>query len=194
MPLAFESASHGAVAFGFFNIDSDMLLLEQEFFFADDFCDGIVRLTEAEEDDAAVGWPGYRIEDRAEVGDLMGAIHGVRFTGFIGATYERFPFPERREDFVQKPEGAENRDLFAQMIEPFAAQRTVRLDCERAGETATVAGYRFDRAEFHRLLDYVWLGGYPRWRDGVRPDCVERMAAAAIGSGHWLFEQIELSR
>jgi hypothetical protein len=29
MPLAFESISHGTIAFGFFNIDSDMLLLEQ---------------------------------------------------------------------------------------------------------------------------------------------------------------------
>ena len=29
MPLAFDSLNHGIVAFGFFNIDSDMLLLEQ---------------------------------------------------------------------------------------------------------------------------------------------------------------------
>jgi len=28
MPLAFESLSHGTIAFGFFNIESDMLLLE----------------------------------------------------------------------------------------------------------------------------------------------------------------------
>jgi hypothetical protein len=26
MPLAFESLSHGTIAFGFFNIESDMLL------------------------------------------------------------------------------------------------------------------------------------------------------------------------
>ncbi len=32
MPLSFESRSHGPVAFGFFNIESDMLLLERTFF------------------------------------------------------------------------------------------------------------------------------------------------------------------
>lgn len=41
MPLAFESLSHGAIAFGFFNIESDMLLLEHYFFFATDFCEHI---------------------------------------------------------------------------------------------------------------------------------------------------------
>ena len=34
MPLAFESLSHGTVPFGFFNIDSDTLLLDRYFFFA----------------------------------------------------------------------------------------------------------------------------------------------------------------
>ena len=28
MPLAFDSISHGSIAFGFFNIESDMLLLD----------------------------------------------------------------------------------------------------------------------------------------------------------------------
>jgi hypothetical protein len=38
MPLSFESLSHGTIAFGFFNIETDMLLLEQYFLFADAFC------------------------------------------------------------------------------------------------------------------------------------------------------------
>ncbi|MBC8441147.1 MAG: hypothetical protein H8D87_15855 [Deltaproteobacteria bacterium] len=37
MPLSFTSKSHGNIAFGFFNIESDMLLLEKYFFFADGF-------------------------------------------------------------------------------------------------------------------------------------------------------------
>jgi hypothetical protein len=39
MPLDFESLSHGTVAFGFFNIESDLLLLERSFFFASEFCE-----------------------------------------------------------------------------------------------------------------------------------------------------------
>jgi hypothetical protein len=35
MPLAFESLSHGIIAFGFFNIESDMLILDRYFLFAD---------------------------------------------------------------------------------------------------------------------------------------------------------------
>ncbi len=46
MPLAFASRSHGSVAFGFFNIEIDMLLLEDLFFFADRFCRAVVDLLE----------------------------------------------------------------------------------------------------------------------------------------------------
>ena len=38
MPLAFDSISHGSIAFGFFNIESDMLLCDHYFLFADEFC------------------------------------------------------------------------------------------------------------------------------------------------------------
>ena len=38
MPLAFQSKSHGSVAFGFFHIETDMLLLDRCFFFCTDFC------------------------------------------------------------------------------------------------------------------------------------------------------------
>jgi len=41
MPLAFESISHGTIAFGFFNIDSDMLLLDRYFIFSTLFCGNI---------------------------------------------------------------------------------------------------------------------------------------------------------
>ncbi|MCA1793126.1 MAG: hypothetical protein LC660_04495 [Desulfobacteraceae bacterium] len=46
MPLSFDSASHGPAAFGFFNIESDMLLLERFFFFCDDFCTWITSLAD----------------------------------------------------------------------------------------------------------------------------------------------------
>lgn len=41
MPLEFESLSHGRIAFGFFNIETDMILLNQYFLFAEDFCHSI---------------------------------------------------------------------------------------------------------------------------------------------------------
>ncbi len=49
MPLEFQSLSHGPIAFGFFNIESDMLLLEHYFFFASEFCKYISDLSERKE-------------------------------------------------------------------------------------------------------------------------------------------------
>jgi hypothetical protein len=192
MPLAFNSLSHGAVAFGFFNIDSDMLLLEQEFFFAGDFCEAIVELASSNDADG-VEWSGYHIAHRADVGDLLGAIHGVRHTGFIGETYKRFPFPSLPEDFKQQPEGAANREVFTRMIEPFGEVRALGIRCDREQSEATIGGYRFEREEFHRLIDYVWFGGHPRWRGGVRPDYVTRMVEVVRESSHWIFNGIVLS-
>ncbi len=58
MPLAFESLSHGTIAFGFFNIDSDMLLLEQYFLFGSEFCQHVGDMAENfDEDQFESHWP-----------------------------------------------------------------------------------------------------------------------------------------
>jgi hypothetical protein len=36
MPLAFRATSHGMVVFGFFNVETDLLLLDRLFLFPDD--------------------------------------------------------------------------------------------------------------------------------------------------------------
>ena len=191
MPLAFDSISHGRVAFGFFNIDCDMLLLERYFFFADLFCDELSRLAEVAEPAAVeLSWPVYLIADPLDVGDLMGAIHGVRHTGFIGATYRRFPFPEHEDGFKQQPDGARNRDVFVELIEPFAELIDLRVAAGSDAGEVTFGELRFTRAVFHELVHYVWRGGYPRWRDEVRPEYVARMRQAIEGSRHWLFAGI----
>jgi len=46
MPLASKSLNFGSIALGFFNIESDMLLLERYFFFASDFCETIDELAD----------------------------------------------------------------------------------------------------------------------------------------------------
>ena len=102
MPLAFESLSHGTIAFGFFNIESDMLLMDQYFFFVDDFCSNVEKIAAAPFDRAYEEiWQIYQISDPHQIGDLNGAIHGVRYVGFLGEVYRRFPFPEKPEDFKQ---------------------------------------------------------------------------------------------
>ena len=46
MPLLFQSLSHGEIPFGFFNIETDMILLNNYFFFASDMADNVIRLAE----------------------------------------------------------------------------------------------------------------------------------------------------
>jgi hypothetical protein len=181
MPLAFTSLSHGTVAFGFFNIESDMLLLDRYFFFASDFCRLVERLA-AEPDLGEVAWPVVVIEDREMIGDLMGAIHGERFTGFIGEVYRRFPFPRLAEEFKQNPEGFQTRTIMAEIIARYGRPLEIPVVVSAGALEFSIGGYRFSRTVFHELLDYVWQGGYPRWKGEVRPDAVLDMAAAVRSS------------
>ncbi len=88
MPLAFESLSHGPVAFGFFNIETDLLLLEHYFFFADDFCRYIEDISQNSAKKAyRASWLIQYIESSESIGDLHGGIQGVRYSGFIGELY-----------------------------------------------------------------------------------------------------------
>ncbi|MFH0944640.1 MAG: hypothetical protein V2A76_05530 [Planctomycetota bacterium] len=186
MPLAFNSASHGEIAFGFFNIDCDMLLLERTFFFADAFCREISILAgSASEPVHEAIIPAWVIERPEDVGDLMGAIHGVRYTGFIGETYRRFPFPARPEEFRQKPEGHLTRDEFRKMIAPFGRERELPLVARPDVEEIALGKIHFARSVFHEIVAYVWRGGWPEWRDGVRPDYVLAMKNAVERSRNW---------
>ncbi len=188
MPLAFESLSHGTVAFGFFNIESDMLLLEQYFFFATDFCRNVA------EPPIDGSWEVFWIPKREDVGDLMGAIHGVRYTGFIGDLYRRFPFPNRPEEFAQKPEGSRTRPVMEALIAKYSTVARIPFVFDaHAGEVA-IGNYRFTRAWFQELICYVWNGGMPGWRDQERPEYVKAMKARIEERPTGIFEGMSFHR
>jgi hypothetical protein len=191
MPLAFSSLNHGSIAFGFFNIDTDLLLLEHYFLFARDFC-SYMTLIEGQSDSFETSWDLYSIEKSRDIGDLMAAIHGTRFTGFIGEVYRRFPFPLRQEDFKQKPEGYRNRRTLEEMLGKYAARVKIPVRGDASNQTVAVAEYLFTRDVFHQLIEYVWLGGYPRWRDGERPDYVLEMKKSLVKARGWLFSGLSL--
>jgi len=193
MPLAFNSLNHGTIAFGFFNIDTDLLLLEHYFLFADDFCAYLSHLAAQSGKGAfETSWDVHAIERREEVGDLMGAIHGVHFTGFIGEVYRRFPFPRNEQDFKQKPEGFENREILEEMIAKYSTRKKILVRGDGDNQTVAVAGYLFTKETFRQLVEYVWLGGYPRWRDGVRPVYVLAMKKNLEKAAGWLFRGFSL--
>ena len=192
MPLTFESLSHGTIAFGFFNIDSDMLLLEKYFLFGSEFCQHISDMAEnCDEDQFESNWPVYTIEDSAQIGDLMGAIHGIRFTGFIGELYRRYPFPEEPAAFKQKPEGYQSQALVRDVISNYAGQILLRVNADNRALEVDIGAYKFNRNTFQELITYVWRGGYPRWRDDIRPNYVVDMKAKIEGHRRGLFENIQ---
>lgn len=177
MPLAFPSLTHGTVAFGFFNIDVDMLLLDRLFFFAHEFCGAVLLIGE----DGAPSIPGWRIHRQQDIGNLHGAIAGQDLSGFIGATYARWPFPQAPEDFRQDPDGHVNRDAAREMIAGFGVEESIGL--ERDAGRVAVGEYAFDRPGFAALVRYVDRGGHPRWRDERRPGYVlDMMESDAVRS------------
>ena len=192
MPLVFDSLSHGKIAFGFFNIDSDMLLLDRYFLFGTDFCEQIVAMAEgAHENEYRTQWPVYMIEERAKIGDLMGAIHGIRHTGFIGQIYRRYPFPEKPEAFKQKTSGFLNQAIVRELITGYARQIQIPIAANRRSGEVTIGVYIFDRRTFQELIKYVWRGGYPGWQDDTRPDYVAAMKARIENHRWGLFEDIQ---
>ncbi len=191
MPLAFDSLSHGSIAFGFFNIDSDMLLLDRYFFFSTDFCEHISSIAESDEEGSIkTSWQIYHIDNPEDIGDLMGAIHGIHYQGFIGEIYHRFPFPERPEDFKQKPEGVKTRALVEDMIAKYAEYIEIHFITDKEAQSVEIGAYRFSRPSFHELIKYVWRGGYPRWKDEVKPDYVLAMKREIEHKKIGLFEGI----
>ena len=192
MPLEFESISHGKIAFGFFNVETDMILLNQTFLFAEDFCHYIAQATEKSNEIHETLWSVYLIEDQADMGNLMGAIHGIDLRGFLGEVYKLFPFPKHRNDFKQKPEGFKNRILIEGLIRKFAKQLDIPFVVNQRDGKIGIGDYLFNRASFQELIKYIWLGGFPRWRDGIRPDYVLAMKKMIEQSKNHLFEGLIL--
>jgi hypothetical protein len=180
MPLAFQSRSHGVIAFGFFNIECDMLLLDRLFFFADRFSSAVAEISGRRTGggvEAEASIPGWRIRDQRSVGNVNLAIQGRDLSGFIGATYRTFPFPQDPGGFKQKPDGEKNRASFEEMIRDFGEPEALSLRWEGEGrdEILSVAEYVFDLKNFADLVSYVDRGGYPRWKDERRPPYVKAM-------------------
>lgn len=192
MPLSFQTVNQGDIAFGFFNIESDMLLLQRYFFFADAFCAYVSDCAEQEKWEPEGRFKVYEIADPTDIGDLMGAIHGIRYTGFIGETYRRFPFPDDPDHFKQNPKGFMTQDIIKNMIEPFANITEIQFILQE-NRSVSIGDYTFDQITFHKLLQYVEQGGYPRWQNEIRPDYIKVMQIQIAKSTNDMFDGLKFN-
>ena len=149
MPLEFESTSHGKIAFGFFNIETDMILLNQYFLFAGDFCHYIAQATEKNNETLKALWEVYLIQYK-EIGNLMGAIYGIDCKGFIGEVYKLFPFPREREKFKQKLEGFKNRPQIEKLIQKYGKRITISFVINQREDKVSIGEYVWKLAPARR--------------------------------------------
>jgi hypothetical protein len=56
-----------------------------------------------------------------------------------------------------------------------------------------IGEYFFNRTSFQELIKYIWLGGFPRWKDGIRPDYVLKMKGMIEKSKNPLFDGLILA-
>lgn len=193
MPLEFDTLNHGKIAFGFFNIETDMILLENYFFFAQEFCRHISQSARAPSNETyESSFDIYLVENHRDIGNLMGAIHGVDLRGFLGEVYKLFPFPEEREKFKQNPKGFKTHIQVEKLIQEYGQKATIRLLIPATGNQIDIGDYFFNKNSFQGLIKYVWMGGFPRWKDGIGPDYVLEMKQAIEQSKRPVFNGLSL--
>jgi len=193
MPLEFDSLNHGKIAFGFFNIETDMILLEHYFLFAQDFCNHISKIAETPlKETYESSWDIYLIESSLDVGNLTGAIYGIDLRGFIGEVYKLFPFPKEREKFKQNPEGFKTQSLIEKLIQRYGKKMKIQFLIHSKDDKINIGEYLFNRTSFQELIQYIWLGGLPRWKDGIRPEYVLNMKSIIEKSKNPLFNGLIL--
>lgn len=181
MPLAFPSLNHGTIVFGFYNIETDSLLLEEQVFFCTDFC--VAARTLADGGNAKAVMPGHVFAEPKAMGDLMGAIRGERHLGYLGDIYRLWPFPARPEDFRQKLDGHLRRTMTEEVLDRHAVRVPIVMERNMA-EEVLIGSYIFSTEQFLALVRYVRRGGHPTW-DGFaeRGACPEHVRELALAYG-----------
>jgi hypothetical protein len=170
MPLGFHSLNQGEIAFGFFHIETPLLLLDNRVFWCSDFCAAFNQLTLADENEPfRSSIDGHLFHSRAEYGDLQEAIAGVNHDGFIGSLYALIPFPTTREAFVQKTAGQLTNATVLEQVSKFAEAYAMKITAEQDTGLFTFDDVEFEPGTLRQLIEYIWRGGMPGWENGMRP-------------------------
>jgi len=78
------------------------------------------------------------------------------------------------------------------LIQKYAKRTRIPFVINLKSDNIAIGEYVFRRTVFQELIRYIWLGGFPRWRDEIRPDYVMEMKRKIEQSNHLLFEDIRL--
>ncbi len=79
-----------------------------------------------------------------------------------------------------------------EIIEKFARSFQITFVIDQETEEVSIGPYRFTRTGFQELIKYVWRGGYPRWKDEIRPNYVVAMKDKIALSSCGIFSGLQL--
>jgi hypothetical protein len=65
--------------------------------------------------------------------------------------------------------------MIDELIQKFAKRLNISFAIHLKDDKIRIGEYLFNRISFQELIKYIWLGGFPRWKDGIRPDYVLKM-------------------
>ncbi len=81
----------------------------------------------------------------------------------------------------------DNRPIMETIMAGYVKKISIPFRADPERETISIAEYLFTKDAFHQLIRYVWLGGYPRWKDGLCPGYVTELKDHLQKSQSWLF-------
>jgi DNA-binding transcriptional ArsR family regulator len=61
------------------------------------------------------------------------------------------------------------------LVQSYTKKTTILFAIDQNANRVEIYEYLFDKLSFHELIRYIWMGGFPRWRDNVRPNYVLSM-------------------
>ena len=75
------------------------------------------------------------------------------------------------------------------IIEKRSVPETLNIAYQDNGQVS-IGPFVFLKENFFELIRYVWQGGYPRWKEEVRPDYVMKMKQVVENSSHPFFNGV----
>ena len=62
-----------------------------------------------------------------------------------------------------------------EIIQEYTGKTSIPFVIDQKVDQITIGEYLFSKVSFHELIKYIWLGGFPRWKENLRPDYVSAM-------------------
>ena len=61
------------------------------------------------------------------------------------------------------------------IIEKYGELKSIQFRVKADADEVHIGEYSFKNNVFEELINYVWEGGYPKWKNGQRPEYVLNM-------------------